>query len=175
MFSIFYFSFFPLCDYSIADSFRFVKNFFHISLRFFVHPEILNSSIMFYKGTFNLAQLDFVIFFWSNRRVLIGVSYRPWKRTFEEVSARTLSLLCLYYSTFFGGCQGVSHTFFWKVRGRERPHRDLNPVPHWLAEVNLSLPLTSIIIADNSLFVKSWNTILRIFTFKQKCLNKSKV
>jgi len=43
--------------------------------------------------------------------------------------------------------RGFSH-FFSKVRGRERPHRDLNPVPHWLAEVNLSLPLTIIIIAD---------------------------
>ena len=35
--------------------------------------------------------------------------------------------------------------FFEKIRGRERPHRDLNPFPHWLAEVVLSLPLTIIV------------------------------
>ena len=31
-------------------------------------------------------------------------------------------------------------TLFLKVRGRERPHRDLNPVPHWLAEVAFLSP-----------------------------------
>ena len=47
-------------------------------------------------------------------------------------------------SLFLYLSRGFSH-FFLKVRGRERPHRDLNPVPHWLAEVNLSLPLTIIV------------------------------
>ena len=60
------------------------------------------------------------------------------------MKCNSLVRLLLYH--FFFICQGVFHTFL-KVRGRERPHRDLNPFPHWLAEVNLSLPLTIIIIS----------------------------
>lgn len=71
-----------------------------------------------------------------------------WDRAFEEIPLRTLSLdYVLIIAHLFGFVKGF-FTLFLKVRGRERPHRDLNPVPHWLAEVNFSLPLTLTIIAD---------------------------
>ena len=40
-----------------------------------------------------------------------------------------LSSLHSYYTTDCFSCQGVFHNFFKKFRGRERPHRDLNPFP----------------------------------------------